>query len=71
MIHDIFRVHRLNDEGLKKAEALAETFTNCLREIEAACGEDGREMAIVRTKLQEASYFAKRAITVRVENQVT
>ena len=64
-----FSVHLLNPQGIKKAEALAEVFSVALSGIEALCGPEGREMAIVKTKMQEAAFFAKRAMAIRVENQ--
>lgn len=70
MIRDEFKVHRLNEEGMQKAEGLAEDFSEFLDRVELVCGKDGREMAIVRTKLQEASFQAKRAIAQRLENQL-
>ncbi len=63
-IRDEFQVHRLNAHGLETAEAIAETFSECLDRLERLCGAEGREMAIVRTKLQEANFFAKRAVAV-------
>lgn len=69
MMRDEFKVHKLNGEGMKKAEGLAEGFSEFLDRVEQVCGKDGREMAIVRTKLQEASFQAKRAIAQRPENQ--
>lgn len=65
-----FTVHKLNDVGMGRAKGLASTFTDFLDNLEAMCGVDGREMAIVRTKLEEASYYAKRAIAVKPENQL-
>ena len=62
MVRDEFKVHRLNDEGMKKAEGLAEDFSEFLDRIEQTCGKEGREMAIVRTKLQEASQADTRII---------
>jgi hypothetical protein len=56
-----FRVHMLTDEGKAKAVALAATFETALTEIERVCPE-GRELAIVRTKLEEACFFAKKAM---------
>lgn len=69
MIRDEFKVHMLNEEGKKKAEEIAVSFSNCLREIESMCGKEGREIAIVRTKLEEACFFAKRAMASKKENQ--
>lgn len=68
-IRQEFTVHRLNDNGMDRAEELALQFSGFLSEVERLCGADGREMAIVRTKLQEACFFAKRAIAVLPENQ--
>lgn len=68
-IRNEFDVHMLNDAGIAKARAIAETFSSALTDLESQCGADGREMAVVRTKLQEAAFFAKRAMAVRAENQ--
>ena len=68
-IRQEFDVHMLNESGIAKARAIAETFSAALTDLESQCGSDGREMAVVRTKLQEAAFFAKRAMAVRPENQ--
>lgn len=64
-----FQVHLLNEQGISRAKTLAAIFTECLDSIEAYAGTDGREMSIVRTKLEEASFFAKKAMASRPENQ--
>ena len=64
-----FTVHMLNDCGKSKATAIAQTLTSTLDDLESICGKDGREMAVVRTKLEEACFFAKRAMAQRAENQ--
>lgn len=64
-----FSVHLLNPQGVERAEAIAFAFSLLLEELEQLCGTDGREMAIVRTDLQRAAFFAKRAMAVRPENQ--
>lgn len=64
-----FDVHILNEAGIEKATRIARIFSAALIELEASIGVDGREMAVVRTKLQEAAFFAKRAMAVRLENQ--
>lgn len=69
-IRDEFKVHILNDRGIEKATHLAESFSQFLTFMEEnLCGGEGREMAIVRTKLQEASFYAKRALAQRPEYQ--
>jgi len=72
----MFEVHRLNVIGMEKAERLRMVFESALWEIEDICtvtsGDEranAREIAIVRTKLQEASFFAKRAMALCPENQ--
>lgn len=68
-IRDEFAVHMLNDAGKARAADIAKQFSVCLVNLEAIIGAGGREMAIVRTKLQEAAFFAKRAMAVQTENQ--
>jgi hypothetical protein len=60
-MHKEFTVHMLNDEGKKNARAIAEAFDELLTKLEALCPV-GRELALVRTKLEEASFFAKKAM---------
>ena len=64
-----FQVHMLNDQGKNKARQISEAFDNCLTGIEAICAPDGRELAIVRTKMEEACFFAKKAMAQQPENQ--
>ena len=56
-----FAVHMLNEDGKRKAKAIAEAFDRCLDDLVRIC-PGGREMAICRTKLEEASFFAKKAM---------
>lgn len=63
-IDPLFDVHMLNDDGKVAAQQCAVQFTKLLRGLEALYGKDGREMAVVRTKLQ------KRAIAVQPRFQV-
>lgn len=66
---DEFSVHRLNEDGLKKAEQIAGAFDALLAVLDGL-GVGGRERAIVVTKMQEASFFAKRAIATQPANQL-
>ncbi len=70
-IRNEFQVHRLNDEGMARANDLARLFSEFLSGVECHTGTEGRDVAIVRTKLQEASFYAKRAMASHVENQET
>lgn len=62
-----FQVHMLNETGKAKATAIARRFNELLNGLTLMC-PDGREMAIVRTKLEEAAFFAKKAMAVCSEN---
>lgn len=64
-----FEVHMLNEEGKVKARRIANTFNGALAELEDCCGVEGREMSIVRTKLEEACFFAKKAMASSPDNQ--
>lgn len=68
-----FQVHVLNDIGIDRAKGVGELFSEFLDKLESFIpqtpSQNGREMALVKTKLQEASFFAKRAIAVLPENQ--
>ena len=69
MVNPLFEVHLLNEQGKGLAKSLAGEFHGFLCSVEGMCGNDGREMAIVRTKLEEACFFAKKAMASRKENQ--
>lgn len=64
----LFTVHRLNERGLEKAQTIANGFDALVETLQLVC-PDGREMSIVKTKLQEACFFAKRAMANDVSNQ--
>lgn len=64
-----FETYRLNESGLQKAEFLAYRFDQLFAEIARICPA-GRELSIVRTKLEEACFFAKKGMAGVRENQV-
>lgn len=68
-MHAQFTVHMLNEAGKVKASEIATAFDLLLTRLEQLC-PDGREMAIVRTKLEEASFFAKKAMANDTQNSV-
>lgn len=75
-IRDEFAVHLLNDHGIKQAETLAEIFSYALTRAEELMpfvnseeNETRRLRAMVVTHLQEALFFAKRAIAIDPKNQ--
>lgn len=63
---DEFRVHRLNVAGMARANGMAASFDNLLEALQLPLG---RERALVITKLQEACFWAKRAIATDPANQ--
>jgi len=60
-----FIVHRLNQDGMERVARVAVLYSDLLQELEALAGSAGREMSIVRTKLEEAAFFTNRAIALR------
>ncbi len=61
--------HPTNLNGVTKQLDLVSRFSSMLDDLETVCGKDGREMALVRTHLQEAAFWAQKAVTTRAENQ--
>jgi len=68
-----FEVHKLNSRGLDKAREIAQNFDDLLAHLGTLClaaGATGsREFALVRTKLEEACFFAKKGMANQAENQ--
>ena len=63
-----FQVHMLNEQGKAKARQIAESFSRLLDELESVC-PPCRETSVMKTKLEESSYFAKRSMAQQPENQ--
>lgn len=59
--YDFFHSFALNTDGDEKRKKAEKAFTNLLYELELICSE-GREFAIVKTKLQEACFYAVKSI---------
>lgn len=68
-MHLEFETHILTEEGIAKAKEIANVFNDALTQLHVLIGTSGRYPAIVRTKLEEASFFAKKAMAVLPENQ--
>lgn len=66
---DLFKTHLLNEKGIEKARSVGDAFDSLLTTLVGAC-PDGRELALVKTKLEEACFFAKKAIARLPANQV-
>lgn len=67
-IHKLFTVHKLNQDGFAKAEALAEEYSRLARFLEENIPE-GRERSIALTNLQDSAFHAKRGIAEIPANQ--
>ncbi len=68
-IREEFQVHMLNEQGKDKATELASLFSEFLYNLERIV-PPSRGRSLVVTKLQEASFFAKREIAMLPENQI-
>lgn len=60
-LHEAFAVHMLNEHGKMLAHELAYEFHQTLENLKAM-GLEGRYLAIVTTKLEEACFFAKKGL---------
>jgi len=57
----------LNEQGKEKATAIAEAFDGLVTALTPLC-PPSRELSLVITKLEEASFFAKKAMANQPEN---
>lgn len=65
-----FGVHILNEEGIVKAKGMAEQFSNLLTWLEqpGMCVQSA-ELTIAKRKLEEACFYAKKAMATNLVNQ--
>lgn len=71
-----FQVHMLNEAGKKKATQIAIAFDHLLDLLTTPSSPDdesvlcppSRETSIMKTKLEEAAFFAKKAMATVPEN---
>lgn len=66
---ELFKFHKLNEDGIRKANSITDTFIATLEELADDCQDSPREFAIVKTKLEEACFFAKKAMAIQKQNQ--
>lgn len=72
-----FQVHLLNVKGIEKAKAIGAAFDELLEKLFTITSQEdkttapvrSREMSIVRLKLEEGCFFAKKAMANIPENQ--
>lgn len=67
----LFEVHMLNDEGKGHAAGIAGDFHALLESVKAQIGDGAatREFSICKTKLEEACFYAKKAMALQPRNQ--
>jgi hypothetical protein len=71
-MNKLFETHLLNAEGIAKARSIAQSFDGLLSLLEQTIGLSGtstREFSIVKSKLEEASFYAKKSMAQLIENQ--
>lgn len=69
-MNSAFQFHKLNTLGIEKAQRLATDFDSLLLKIYSTLNnKPGRELSIAITKLEEACFFAKKAMASDVANQ--
>ena len=65
----LFDFHELNAYGIGQAKHIAQVFDETRLFLLDRCAGSGREWAIVQTKLEEACFFAKKAMAMQPANQ--
>jgi hypothetical protein len=65
----MFEFHTLNDEGKRHSQWVREEFQRTLDRLTSVLGEGTRETAIMKTKLEEAAFYAQRALALDPRNQ--
>ena len=63
-----FKVHILTTSGIEKARELATIFDDLLCRLTEGYCPNNREFSIVKTKLEEACFFAKKSMAI--DNQI-
>lgn len=64
-----FAYYPLNADGRQAAEQISKLFETFLNELEGICGGSTHEMRAVRTKLEIACFFAKKAMATQPKFQ--
>lgn len=69
MGHPAFEVHKVNGAGWHNAQRIAGAFNALVEQLTPMTSASPREHAIVMTKLEEACFFAKKAMASQPANQ--
>lgn len=65
---DLYGFHKLNSDGQEKAVQIAKLFDDLTAQLQVLCTES-RAFSITKTKLEEACFFAKKAMAINLANQ--
>lgn len=65
-----FAFNALSADGIAKAISIAILFNDVLSDLSVLCPQETREFSIVKTKLEEACFFAKKAMASDPCNQL-
>ena len=77
-INGLFAFHKLNQGGQDKSKKIAELYHNFIQDVHQVTFDgvdsdqpnwEGREWAIVKSKLEEACFFSKKAMALQTKNQ--
>jgi hypothetical protein len=67
-INPLFSHEALTEDGVAKVQLLRQAFTCLLEAVEETLPGNSREISIIRTKLEEASFYAVKAVRNYKEN---
>lgn len=69
IIDPLFSFTLMSEEGKDKSQLISELFSTLLYALEDVLPGNSREFSIAKAKLEEASFFAKKALRNYKENQ--
>jgi len=70
MINPLFSSVKLSPAGIDAVNVIRDQFTYLLENLEITLPGNSREISIIRTKLEEASFYAVKAVRNYKENQL-
>ena len=65
----LFKVNRLNEDGMKKADDIAAVFNMAYERLAAICPTESSQFKTAEQKLEEACFYAKKSVASLVKNQ--
>ena len=69
-MHQGFQTYLLNEDGQQKAREIGTAFDVLLTQLLPICeGGASREMALVKTHLEIACFYAKKSMAIQPANQ--